>query len=554
LTQPNFIPYLPIHRREGKPAVANTLTQIAKLLKPLGGQPDQVVAIKVHHQAVSLVEIRIVGNRIDVITLHSINLPRAVDFSNIQRSQDMIADAIRGVKEKAKLTAVDASICIPGSIAQLRIVNLPYMSLKELAKEARETEFWVENEPDLAKYETPIIEYQVLITSENDDLTRVLLVYAEENLIQPWMDLVLASHLNPVYLDPEGLALANLRHATLPLDEQRQNQVIVQINSTDCQCIAFERNKVHRVKLEISEFDLVLLEQAEEAGILEGEFWDEVAGRVANIIKQALLYLQEEQDFQPFTMVYLVSEYARCQNIIPILDKHLDLAPISLWNPLETVGFTKEVTAYAETYENPSVLASLFGVALQKLNIYDEKLPTIMSVNMLPQYKALRRNRQMGVMSVTLTRSFAAIVLLMGIWSFGITLPQFLESQRVSRDFENLKTEAERIQVQLEGATNSLKEAGRNIDRMRLIRNPSGKTYLLETLPDLMPEGAELESMNITESMKINITGFAKNDKAIFFFQNELASSGLVKSIMVNTQSDDDLIAFTLDGTLAIVE
>lgn len=534
--------------------MSSTLAQIAKLLKPLGGQPDQVVAIKVHPQAVSLVELRVVGDRIDVITLHSVGLPRMVDFNNIQRSQDMIADAIRGVKEEAKLTAVDASICIPAAITQVRIISLPYMSPKELAKEAKEIEFWIENDPDLGKFDNPVIEYQVLISSENDDLTRVLLVYAEENLIQPWMDLVLASHLNPVYLDPEALALANLRYATLPLDEQRQNQVIVQINTTDCQCVAFERGKIHRVKLEISEFDLVLLEQAEEAGELEGEFWDEVAGRVANVIKQALLYLQEEQDFQPFTMVYLVSEYSRCRNIIPILDKHLDLAPVTLWNPLQTMSFTKEVTSYAETYENPSVLATVLGVALQKLNIYDERLRTIMTVNMLPQYKSLRRNRQLGVMSTTLTRSFATMVLLLGIWTLGMVVPQFLESQRVSRDFENLKAEAQTIQARLDGATNSLKEAGRSIDQMRLVRNPSGKTYLLETLPDLMPEGAELQSMSVTESVNINITGFAQNDKAIFFFQNELAASGLIQGITVNTDEQDELIAFTLTGTLAIVE
>lgn len=534
--------------------MANTLTQIAKLLKPLGGQPDQVVAIKIHPQAVSLVEIRLVGERIDVITLKSVGLPRAVDFNNIQRNQEMIADAIRGIKDEAKLTAVDACICIPGNIAQLRIVNLPYMSAKDLTKEAREIEFWAENEPDLAKYENPIVEYQVLIISENDDLTRVLLVYAEEKLIKPWMDLVLAAHLNPVYLDPEGLALVNLRHATLPLDEQGQNQIIIQLKHSDCQCIAFERNKVHRLKLEISEFDLVLLEQAEEAGVLEGEFWDEVAGRVANIIKQALLYLQEEQDFRPFTMVYLVSEYGRCHHIIPILDKHLDLAPITLWNPLENLSFTTEITNYVEIYENPSVLATVFGVALQKLNIYDEKIRSIMSVNMLPQYKALRRNRQMGVISNTLIRGFAVVVLIMGGWTFGITLPQFLESLRVSRDFENLRTEAEGIKLRLDGATNALKEAGRNIDQMRLIRNPSGKTYLLETLPDLMPEGAELESLSIQDSSKINITGFARDDKAIFFFQNELASSGLVQSITINTAESNELISFSLDGTLVIVE
>ena len=133
-------------------------------------------------------------------------------------------------------------------------------------------------------------------------------------------------------------------------------------------------------------------------------------------------------------------------------------------------------------------------------------------------------------------------------------LPQFLESQRVGRDFENLRAEAETITVRLEGATNGLKEAGRNIDLMRTVRNPSGKTYLLETLPDLMPDGAELASMSVVDSNVIEITGFAQSDKVIFFFQNEIAASGLISDISVNTNQVDDLIQFTLNGTLAITE
>ena len=85
----------------------------------------------------------------------------------------MIADAIRAAKNEANLTAVDASISIPGQIIQTRIINLPFMSAKELTKEARDIDFWIENEPDLAKLENPVIEYQILVMAENDDLTRV---------------------------------------------------------------------------------------------------------------------------------------------------------------------------------------------------------------------------------------------------------------------------------------------------------------------------------------------------------------------------------------------
>ena len=193
------------------------------------------------------------------------------------------------------------------------------------------------------------------------------------------------------------------------------------------------------------------------------------------------------------------------------------------------------------------------GAALQKLDIYEERRQTIMSVNMLPSYKALKKNRQFGVMTKTFSRVFALMVLLLGSGQAALFLPQFFESQRVSRDFENL-AEAETIKVRLEGATNGLKEAGRNIDLMRTVQNPSGKTYLLKRFPDLMPDGAELATMSVVDSNVIEITGYAQSDKVIFFFQNEIAASGLINGISVNTQELDDLIQFTLTGTLAITE
>lgn len=534
--------------------MSNTLANMAKLLKPVGGQPDILVAVKIHLQAVSLVELRQVGERIDVVNLTSVSLPRLVDFKNIQRSQDMIADAIRSLKNDAKLSAVDASICIPGQIIQVRIVNLPFMSTKELYKEAKDIEFWIETEPDLGKYDNPVVDFQILVSSENDDLVRVLLCYAEQTLVQPWIDIVLASHLNPVFVEAESLSLVNLRYLTLPIDEQRVGQAIVQLSYNSCQCIAFERDKVQAVKLEISEFDLVLLDQAEEAGELTGEFWDEVGGRVANVIKQALLYLQEEQDFQPFSVIYLVSEYSRCKNIIGLLDKHLDLAPLSLWDPMQTVSFTKDAFGFYQTYENPSVLATVTGAGLQNLDVYGERRRPIMTVNMLPGYTSLRRNRQMGVVSTTLMRALAASILLLGIWTGGIVLPSYFESQRVSRDFENLRNDAERIKTQLESAKAGLKTTAQNIEKMRVIQNPSGKTFLMETLPDLLPEGAELSSLVVSQSNQLQITGFAVSSREVFFFQNELSNSGLMENITVDTSNQEDLIAFSLSGTLSIIE
>lgn len=536
--------------------MAQFLAQIAKMLKPLGGQADVLVAVKIHAQAVSVAELRLSQNRIDVITLDSIALLRPVDFKNIARHQDMIADAIRKLKTQAKLTAVDASIAIPCHAIQIRLVNLPYMSVKDLAIDAKDIDFWIESEPDLAKIDDPIVNYQVLVSSEDDDLTRVLLCFAPAAAIKPWIDIILAGHLNPVFVEADSTALINLRQATLEGEERGKAQAIIQISPHGSQCIAFEPGKMQSIKLEISAFDLVLIEEGEDAESLDGEFWDEIAARIANIIKQALLFLQEEQDFQPFAQVHFVSEYSRCAKIIPLLHRHLDIAPLALFDPLKSLAFTEATRASAALHANPSRLASVLGSGLQRLGIYGGIYGggRHAAVNMLPARKILARNRQLSIIARVLRRGLVASIIVLALWTGGIILPSLIESQRISRDFDNVKASADRITNQLNVLQNTLKTAGLDLEQMRVMTQSSGKVFFMETLADLIPDGVELATLKLTQSDRIELTGYASMSQSILILQNELTASGLMTGIVVETEDSDGLIAFTLGGRLGITE
>ncbi len=64
--------------------------------------------------------------------------------------------------------------------------------------------------------------------------------------------------------------------------------------------IAFAAQRFHVLKLEISEFDQVLLSEIEDVSDTTGEFWDEVGGRIANTMKQAVMLLHEELSSSQF--------------------------------------------------------------------------------------------------------------------------------------------------------------------------------------------------------------------------------------------------------------
>ena len=280
--------------------MARSLTKSASFLRPIGKGSDDLVAGKLHSNAVTLAEVRHKSNVINIDQLGSVGLPRRFDPQNLARQQDMIGEIIRTFRDQSGVTNRDAGIVLPGGIVSLRQLNLPYMTAAELAKEAEDITFWTEIEPDIGKLEDPQISYATLASSENDDLTRVVVGFAERASMTQWSDLLLNAHLNPVFLELESVALANYLYASISPEERQQSQPIMHVSGDRIELIAFAAQRFHVLKLEISEFDQVLLSEIEDVSDTTGEFWDEVGGRIANTMKQAVMLLHEELSSSQF--------------------------------------------------------------------------------------------------------------------------------------------------------------------------------------------------------------------------------------------------------------
>ncbi|MGC6535926.1 MAG: PilN domain-containing protein [Candidatus Puniceispirillaceae bacterium] len=533
--------------------MASTLSSLAQILRPLGGGTDTLVAVKLHSNAVTVAEIRNSGKEILVDHLASVSLPRILDLANFSRQQDMVADTIRSMRDQGMFSAQDAGIIIPPGILSVRQINLPYTPPNELAKEGRFIDFWAESEPDIAKFEEPYFSYHVLVSSENDDLTRVILTYAEEAVIRPWADLLLAAHLNPVFLDAESISLANYRYATLPRDEKRQSQAILHVSENRLEIIAFQQTRMHTIRLEVSEFDLILLKDIEAVEDPTGDFWDEVGGRLANTMKQAVLFLQEELDFAPFSIIYIAVDSPNASNLVKLLDKHFTLAPLSLWNTAEGANLAQSVSDILTQVPNKSVFASAFGLGMQRLGTFGTQDNVLIKLNMLPSARTLLRNRQVSVISRTLVKLWLFIFILMGLWTGGLVLPQYLESQVGSRGYEAIASDAAATESQLTSVNNELNNLESELTALGTELRARGRVQFMDTLPDLVPDGVELDTLKIANSTALTLTGYARSSEAINLFVSELTNSGLANNTQVNTVPPNDTYAytfFTLTGTV----
>jgi Tfp pilus assembly protein PilN len=534
--------------------MSNLLARLARTLRPIGGYPDVVVAIKCHHQALSIAEFRQIGERFCLINSASIGLPRPIDMDHIGRSHDMLAESLRILKEKAAITATDAVVIMPAALMPFRILTLPYMSAKELSRESREPDFWSDLEPDLSKYHNPLIRYQILHSSENDDMTRVLLSFAEDHVVQPWIDITLAGHFNPVFLENELLSLANLRVATLPAPEQLNAQLILHLHGRGCSCLAIEGTRLQVVKLEISDFDLILIEQAEEAADLGGEFWQDIIGRLANTVKQAILYLQEEHDFQPFANLHVISELPRCQNIIPPLKEKCDLVNVQFWNPFDDFHMTADQVEMNKQYANPSIMASAVGSAMQKINIYGEKTTLPFSINMLPQAIAMQKNRQFRIISQSMIRLMMLVVILFGGFTSVMILPSYFTSVQAGLHVEDLRNDAERMDIQVKSMANNNSRLRQDIALINEQTRATTHQAFLLTLPDLIPDSTELDEIVITPESVARISGFVRESKAIEQLKADLLQNGLLDEVEIETRPQPPYQYFRLTGKLATLQ
>jgi len=506
--------------------MARTLTRFASFLKPIGGGADDLLAVKLHHSALTVAEVRHKSNVIKIDQLASAALPRKIEPTNTARQQDMIRDTIIGIAEQAGVSTRDVGMIVPGEVVQ---IDLPYTSPAELASEAEDPAFWSELEPDIAKLQDPHIAYDTLVSSEDDDLTRVVVGYAEAAQMRQWSDILLSARMNPVHLELEPVALANYLHAALPVEERGTAQAILNVANDHIELIAFLPQRFHVVKLEVTEFDQVLLAEIEDVQDTVGEFWDEVGGRVGNTLRQAVLFLQEEQDFPEFSNIHVVVDALRAQNFLTLMNRHFNLAPLRLLDPTGNATVAMNVQGLMAQVSNRSGFTSALGLGLRRLGTFGNEGPGLIRLSMLPQAETLRRNRQLGVVARTMMVFWVMMLGIMGGWTGASVLPAFLSSESESRVYDSIRAEATAAQGNIKQINDAVALLDTQLQTVDRLLSQRGKALIIESLPDLVPEGMELSGYHLSEDVMLRLTGAAKNPEVVKIFVSELVNSGLVE-------------------------
>jgi len=242
-----------------------------------------------------------------------------------------------------------------------------------------------------------------------------------------------------------------------------------------------------------------------------------------------VLFLQEEQDFLAFPVIHVVIDAVRGQNFMTLVDRHFSLAPVRLWDPVATAEMSPHIQNMMAQVSNRSGFTSALGLALRRLGTFGNDGPGMLRLSMLPQGATLRKNRQLGVISRTMITFWLVAFLLMAAWTGGLVLPGFLQSQSESRGFDSIKAEAEASQARIGQINQTVKQLDATLDTLTTVSRQRGKAQIIDTLPDLVPEGVELSGYFLANGTELRVTGAAITPDVVRLFVSELQNSGLVE-------------------------
>jgi len=532
------------------------LSGAVQIAGPLLRRQERIVAVKLHPDAVSVVQLHPTLDDWDLDRLVSWSLENAIGRSPVQDNFNYLADQISAAAKEAGIDGVDAGISIPHSLFDVRILQLPYMEEAELAEEAEEPEFWEEFDPELTNLVGRVVRHQILYANEGEDRTDVMIASLPVGELERYRSLMLEANLIPVFVENELFSLVNGIYARMSTDERYKPFFAVHVRPGNNQIVVHYRGRLYMHKINISDFDEALLMELERVDEVEGDFWEEVAIRVSEQVKQAIAFLVETYDVQRPDKLFLVSEYREVENFYFLLHERLGTARVVIYDAMDDVEVPNEHQKYVDFFANPSIFTTAMGLATQGLNVEGRSLShmhsRLISMNFLEDAPRIRRNRQLAAVNRILSLAIVAVILFSGTVLGVNTVPAYLQTREASTQYDAAAGAARAEALRRQVNEKKLTEINQVITDIRANSANRGYGVFLSKLPALLPPGAELQKLEIDAKDGVTMAGLALENEDINRLKRNLRTAKILRrDPTVETEKDGDFWRFSMTLTLS---
>ena len=532
------------------------LASAVQIAGPLTRLQERIVAVKLHPDAVSVMQLNPTLDDWKLDRLISWSLDNAIGRQPVQENYPYLSDQIAAAANEAGVDGVDAGISIPASLFDTRTLTLPFMSEAELAEEAEEPEFWEEFDPELSNLVGRVVKFQILYSNENEDRIVVLLSSIGVADLERYRSLMLDANLLPVFIENEIFSLVNGIYARMSSDDIYKPFSIVHLCPGNNLLVSNMRGCLVTQKINISDFDEALLMELESVDEPGGDFWEEVAIRVSEQVKQAIAFVVETYEFPNPDKVFFVSEYKSIDNFVTLIEDRLGTARVIVYDAMEDVDVPNEHAKYLDYFENPSVFTTAVGLATQGINVEGRGAShlhrRLISMNFLQDAPRIRRNRQLGALNRILTLAIMAVLVFSGSVLGINTIPAYLQTREASKQFNQAKSIAQTQKLRRAVSERKLLEANALVSNMQKNTVRRGHAKFLAALPAMLPIGTELQGLTISQTDGVALSGLATSNEQVNEIKRNLRTQGFVnRDPAVDLKREDDYWAFQMTLNLA---
>ena len=531
------------------------LSGAVQIAGPLLRRQERIIAVKLHPDAVSVVQLHPTVNDWEMDRLVSWSLENAIGRAPVQDHFPYLTNQIAAAAEEAGVDGVDAGISVPHSLFDIRTLELPYIEENELEKESRDPEFWEEFDPELNNLIGKVVRHQILYSNEGENRTDVMVASLPIGELERYRAMMLEANLVPVFVENELFSMVNGIYARMTTDERLKPFFIIHLCPSNNNIVAHFRGRLYTHKINISDFDEALLMELERVEEVEGDFWEEVAIRVSEQVKQAIAFLSETYDVPSPDKVFLVSEYREIENFYFLLDDRLGKARVIIYDAMDNIDVPNEHQKYVDFFTNSSIFTSAIGLATQGLNIEgrtrDDLHSRLISMNFLEDAPRIKRNRQLAAVNRILSLAIMAVILFSSAVLGVNTVPAYLQTREASAQYSAAEGAARAEALRRQINEKKMTEVNEVITNIRANAANRGYGVFLSKLPSLLPAGAELQRLEIDEKQGVIMSGLALENAAINDLKRNLRSAKILRrDPQIETEKEGDYWRFSM--TLAL--
>ena len=535
------------------PTIAKIFAPIIKIIGKSHSKKEKVIGVVFRDRSIQAAEISFKKNTCKVDNFSNQQISGIGEDQDFLSATTYLSDQLKNALESIKTKTKDVAVSLDTSKAQIYNLQIPVMDEQDLAEANALGGFWDqfdETPESLDEFETS---YSII--SKNDELgiMEIVLVTMEKKFVEAYSSIFRLAGYNPVIIDLAPFAHINTQGIELGKEGFETPNVIFNYtkeakNVTICSAKGFQFSE-----LNIIEADQVLLDTMEEVPTVETEFWDEIFERLGSQIKQALVEYETKYEFDPISIVTIVTDKPKVKNLSKGIERQLGDVVVKVFNPEDSMDFSNDAKKYMDSLSNKSLASEAIGVASRKLNSFNLPSEEMISINLVSNFNQIKINRRSKSLG-----NFCLMISIFFILGFvGHVVPfKILKMMNNSSELSTVAT----LKEDLEGKKNLLKGYEAKIKRIEKdieLTNSFGSNLkttakLYASLNEIVPKDIRLTSFGIAEKNSVQFAGVAKNGKAVInmmenFSVNEVVSDSKMET-MVEFSIQDRINLYTIQG------